>query len=251
MIRITSLDMPKNDYMKYVRKVIFELNLKDEKEVIDEFPQDQQTAVVIDRKVMNATDDINSNSVLEINHILDSDGKVEEGTTPTLKNKMKKSAGKSKTNSKNNTKTNASLKFVKEEKETVNFGSQFSTRGNEDFQVQTKDFGVSVLPQKSNYFKYQPVSISVGCETDMCMDSKKLTANIGGNLEGSKEKAFGKKSQKRSQIEEFQDIEFIKNRSELNRHYNKNKGKRQKSNDKQKKRAKGNSYDSLKPGSKL
>jgi hypothetical protein len=32
MIRITSLDMPRNDYMRFVRKVIHDLNIKDEKE---------------------------------------------------------------------------------------------------------------------------------------------------------------------------------------------------------------------------
>lgn len=32
MIRITSLDMPSNDYMKFVRKVIHDLNIKDEKD---------------------------------------------------------------------------------------------------------------------------------------------------------------------------------------------------------------------------
>ena len=31
--RITPLDMPNNDYMKFVKRVIYELNLKDQNEV--------------------------------------------------------------------------------------------------------------------------------------------------------------------------------------------------------------------------
>lgn len=31
MIRITNLDMPRNDYIEYVKKIIIELNLKEEK----------------------------------------------------------------------------------------------------------------------------------------------------------------------------------------------------------------------------
>lgn len=223
MIRITSLDMPKNDYMKYVRKVIFELNLNDDKGVIDEFPQDRQEAVIINKKVMDATDDINSNSILEIKHILDSDERPKEDTIQSLKNEVKKSTGKSKNNSTNNTKTNASLKLVKKEKETANFGSQFSTKAKEASKIQTKDFGVSVLPQQNNYIKYKP--ISVGCGTDITMNSKEFTSKIDGTLERSKEKAFGKKSKKKSQPDDFQDIEFMKNNSEFHKYNSKNKGK--------------------------
>lgn len=192
MIRITSLDMPKNDYMKYVRKVIFELNLKDEKEVIDEFPLDQQEVIVSKKKIMSATDDINSNSVLEINNILESDEKPEEeDTTPIHKSKTKKSFVKSKINSKNNTKINTSLKFVREEKDTVNIGTQFSVKEYGILNVETKDFGVSVLPQQSNYIKAHTVSVS--CETDLTMNSKELTSTIMGSLEETKGKPFNKK----------------------------------------------------------
>lgn len=108
MIRITSLDMPKNDYIRYVKKTIFELNLKEDgdpdKQVKMADPYDEYENFVANssppKKVKNNVeeDDINSNSVLEINHIIDSDDRAdEEEPEPIPTNKpaeKSKSAGK-------------------------------------------------------------------------------------------------------------------------------------------------------------
>jgi hypothetical protein len=91
MIRITSLDMPKNDYLRHVRKVIYELNLRDEKEVLDEFPDSQIAPSSVKKTLANKlSDDINSNSVLEINNIIDSDGHAGVDETPVNSKQPKK-----------------------------------------------------------------------------------------------------------------------------------------------------------------
>ena len=85
------------------------------------------------------------------------------------------------------------------------------------------------------------------------MNSKELTSIIAGaHFEEVKQKPAGKKSKHQSQLEEFQDIEFIKQNRPEPKPYSKQRGKRQKSSEKQKKnKSKGHSYDSLKPGSKV
>jgi hypothetical protein len=93
MIRITSLDMPKNDYLRYVRKVIFELNLKDDKEILEDYQEETEIGIPSAKKKLHPKmdNDINSNSVLEINNIMDSDGKPEdEEPEPVSKNPGKK-----------------------------------------------------------------------------------------------------------------------------------------------------------------
>lgn len=77
-----------------------------------------------------------------------------------------------------------------------------------------------------------------------------MSSIITGNSEEGKGKSKREKNQ-RSHLEEFQDVELIKNHSELNRNYNKNRGKRHKSSEKAKKKSKGHSYESLKPGVKI
>lgn len=153
MIRITSLDMPKNDYMKYVRKVIYELNLKDEKDVIDEFPQDSNGPIKAKKGIIYS-DDINSNSVLEINNILDSDDKNDdEEFTP----KHKKVEDKPKAS-----KENKAFKYSERKTQMVEAFTQVShAQGPLDEQkAQTKDFGVLVIPKKSNNAK--PLTSSIG-----------------------------------------------------------------------------------------
>jgi hypothetical protein len=93
MIRITSLDMPKNDYLRYVRKVIFELNLKDDKEILEDYQEETEIGIPSAKKKYNPKmdNDINSNSVLEINNIMDFDNKQEdEEPEPVSKNQGKK-----------------------------------------------------------------------------------------------------------------------------------------------------------------
>ena len=121
MIRITSLDMPKNDYLRFVRKVIFELNLKDDKEILEDYQEESEIGIQSVKKKLNPKldHDINSNSVLEINNIMDSDGKPDDDEpTPANKNlpKKLKTVDKSKKSNKNSSNASKGAILVKEEK---------------------------------------------------------------------------------------------------------------------------------------
>lgn len=251
MIRITSLDMPKNDYFKFVRKVIYELNLRDEKDTIDEFPQDKHGAFNSPKKsILNHTDDINSNSVLEIKNILESDGKIEdEDSTPAHKKEEKKGFSKPHDYPNKGPKANKDFMTIKENKEVKDVSIQMTPKPAEPPKVKKRDFGVLVQPQKATSKKTHTATVS--CATDLTMNSKELTSMIAGlHIEETKQKQYGKKSKHQNHLEEFQDIEFMKARPD-SRHHSKGR-KRQKSSEKQKKnRSKGHSYDSLKHGSKV
>ena len=161
MIRITSLDMPKNDYLKFVRKVIYELNLRDEKEVIDEFPQDKQGDFNSKKKsILQNTDDINSNSVLEIKNILESDGKRDgDDSTPLHKNEEKKVFSKSKKHSKNSSKGNKNM-IKHKEVDMRNVSCQMTPKNCEPPKIQKRDFAVSVMMQKNHSKKTNTASVS-------------------------------------------------------------------------------------------
>jgi LAS superfamily LD-carboxypeptidase LdcB len=106
-----------------------------------------------------------------------------------------------------------------------------------------KDFGVSVVPLNKT-----TNTVSVSCCTDSLMNSKELTSITGGNSI-DKRKKTNQKPLKKGALEEFQDAEIINENYDL-KAFNQNR-KRQKSNEKQRKKAKGHSQDSLKQSTKI
>lgn len=236
--------MPKNDYLRFVRKVIFELNLKDDKEVLEDYQEESEIGIPSPKKKLNRKldHDINSNSVLEINNIMDSDGKPDDDEpTPVNKNQGKKfkTMGKSKKSNKGNSNVLKGAILMKEEKQMKDSSTQCSPR--DPPKMLKKDFGVSVVPQINKKVNTSTVS----CCTDLTMNSKELTSIItANNLEKGK-----KSSNKKGPLEEFQDTEIMNQNYDL-KAFNQSR-KRQKSNEKQKKKAKGHSHDSLKQTSKI
>jgi hypothetical protein len=124
MIRITSLDMPKNDYLRYVRKVIFELNLKDDKEILEDYQEETEIGIPSAKKKSHPKidHDINSNSVLEINDIMDSDNKPEdEEPEPVSMNQGKKfkPLTKNQKSNKNNSNVSKGAILMKDELQII------------------------------------------------------------------------------------------------------------------------------------
>lgn len=199
---------------------------------------------------MKATDDINSNSVLEVNNIIDSDGKPDDDEPePVFKNEPKKNIK----NKKSEKPSNASqgLMLIKDEKQGKDISTQITPRPEKN-KVMKKDFGVTVVPGKEQKHK-KTNSVSVSCCTDITMGSKELTAILAASGAEAKKKKTPKPSSKpgRPIMEEFQDIEIINNNYDM-KNLQKNKSKRQRSNEKQKKtKHKGSSYDSLKHNNRV
>jgi hypothetical protein len=112
------------------------------------------------KKKVKAKDDINSNSVLEINNIIDSDGKPDDDEPePIHKHESKKSAN----NKKSEKSSNASqgLMLIKDEKQGKDISTQITPRP-EMGRVIKKDFGVTVVPSKDKKHK-KTNSVSVSC----------------------------------------------------------------------------------------
>lgn len=193
-----------------------------------------------------ATEDINSNSVLEINNIMDSDGKPDDDEPTPMHSK-----GKSSFKTKKGSNASKGLMLIKEEKQMKDSTTQYTPRP-EAKKTQKRDVGVSVeIPKENNHKKAHTVSVS--CATELTMNSKELASLNASTALDSRRRKASKQSSKgaRSGLEEFQDIEIVHNKYDF-KHFQKNKSKRQKSNEKQKKmKGKGSSYDSLRPNAKI
>lgn len=184
---------------------------------------------------------------------MDSDGKPDDDEPTPMHSKEAKKGNNvlKKKSGKNSSNASKGAMLVKEEKSTKDSSTQYTPRPEPKKAIK-KDFGVSVKPQQPVREDRKAQTVSVSCATDLTMNSKELTSIIGTNMAEAKSRKASKQSSKgaKSHLEEFQDVEIIHPSYEL-KGAQRNKSKRKNSSEKQKKRAKGNSYDSLKPNTKI
>ena len=199
--------MPTNDYMQYVRKVINELNLKEDNDnekqskINNPFePKDKHVSKnKAKKKNSKETDDINSNSVLEINNIIDSDGKAEDDE-PSIPEKSKKSK-KNKNGTKNkleNYKPNSNNQknnmIIKESKTTVEANTQYTPKEISN-KPKTKDVGIIVAIKETPNKPKNSLRVSVATETDVKMNGKEFNSEAT-SLQSTSKKKSGKQLRK-------------------------------------------------------
>ena len=235
MIRITSLDMPTNEYMNYVKKVINELNLKedneDEKQSKINSPLDikdkQLSKNMAKEKLNKESDDINSNSVLEINNIIDSDGKADDDEPPIPeKPKKNKTGAKNKAkNYKPNSNANKNNMMIKESKRTMEASTQYTPK-EMNKKPKTKDVGIIVAIKETSVKPKPSLRVSVATETDVKMNSKEFNSEAT-SLQSTSKKKSGKQLRKnsKSNVPDFEE-EFSVSNYDLSKGLN--RGKRQK-----------------------
>jgi len=204
-------------------------------------------------KKKHATHDINSNSVLEVNNMMDSDGKVEDDEPKSIYKKDGKNSNSNSTAKNTNSKSNANkgVMLIKEEVAKTNASTQYTPRQEQKKQGK-RDIGVSVATKSEIQQKKIPTK-SVGIVTELTMSNNNISTNaVPLNTSDSKRKKSSKQTNKiqKSNYDDFQDVELINHKYDL-KAFHKNKIKRQKSNEKKKARTKGSSHDSLKTNSKV
>ena len=171
--------MPTNNYMQYVKKVINELNLKedndDEKQSKINSPFETKDKHVSKNKTKEKnskeTDDINSNSVLEINNIIDSDGKADDDEPPIPeKSKKNKNGTKNKAkNYKQNSNNQKNNMMINRSKTTAETSTQYTPK-EINKKPKTKDVGIIVAIKETSNKPKISLRVSVATETDVKMN---------------------------------------------------------------------------------